>query len=265
MTNDDLLTRIQQNGRLHGRNESRRVVTTVLGVLSELLPAPAYRRLTAALPEELRERLPHPEPGRIVEILDVRRFLARIAERLYADSTDAAFLVRVVLAELNTADRGIRPAQLAHLVPTDLRPLFRSRPAEPWFAPATQPWSVPATHTWPATAAHPQPVPAHPGPAAVLPPPAAVLPPPAPVLPVPAAVLPAPAAVLPTPAAVQPQPAAAQLQPVAVQPQPAAVLPQPVAAQLQPVAVQPQPAAVLAQPVAAQLQPVAAQPQPVLV
>ncbi|GAA4609963.1 uncharacterized protein (DUF2267 family) [Actinoplanes octamycinicus] len=132
MNHDDLLTRIQQNGRLHGRNESRRVVTTVLGVLSELLPAPAYRRLTAGLPEELRQRLPIPEPGRIVEILDVRRFLTRVADRLYADSADAAFLARVVLAELNTADRGIRPEQLAHLVPADLRPLFRSVPALPW-------------------------------------------------------------------------------------------------------------------------------------
>jgi uncharacterized protein (DUF2267 family) len=134
MNQDDLLTRIQKSGRLHGRNESRRVTATVLGVLSELLPAPAYRRLTAALPEDLRQRLPPAVPGRIVEIVDCRRFLARIADRLLTDGGDAAFLARVVLAELNAAERGISPAELAHLVPMDLRPLFRSRPLQPWAA-----------------------------------------------------------------------------------------------------------------------------------
>ncbi|GIF14175.1 DUF2267 domain-containing protein [Actinoplanes teichomyceticus] len=134
MDQDDLLARIQKNGRLHGRNESRRVTATVLGVLSELLPAPAYRRLTMLLPEELRQRLPEPQTGRIVEILDCRRFLGRVAERLYADGADAAFLSRVVLAELNVTGRGVPPAELAHLVPMDLRPLFRSRPLVPWRA-----------------------------------------------------------------------------------------------------------------------------------
>ena len=132
MDQDDLLARIQRNGRLHGRNESRRVTVTVLGVMRELLPASAYRRLTGPLPEELRQRLPLPEPGRIVEIVDCRRFLSRIADRLYADGADAAFLTRVVLAELNSAVRGVTPAELAHLVPTDLRALFRSRPLQPW-------------------------------------------------------------------------------------------------------------------------------------
>ncbi|GIF09002.1 DUF2267 domain-containing protein [Actinoplanes siamensis] len=134
MDQDDLLTRIQKSGRLHGRNESRRITATVLGALSELLPASAYRRLTAALPEELRQRLPAAEIGRIVEIVDCRRFLTRIADRLYADGGDAAFLVRVVLSELNEGAGGVSPAELAHLVPMDLRPLFRSRPLIPWVA-----------------------------------------------------------------------------------------------------------------------------------
>ncbi|WP_436530709.1 DUF2267 domain-containing protein [Actinoplanes sp. HUAS TT8] len=148
MDQHDLLTRIQRSGRLHGRNESRRVTATVLGVLSELLPASAYRRLTAHLPEDLRRTLPRPESDRIVEIVDCRRFLDRVADRLYTDGGDAAFLVRAVLSELNaTADsahllprpvapypvpRAVSPAEVAHLVPTDLRALFRSRPLEPW-------------------------------------------------------------------------------------------------------------------------------------
>ncbi|BCJ40019.1 hypothetical protein GCM10010168_28770 [Actinoplanes ianthinogenes] len=158
MNHDDLLIRIQRNGRLHGRNESRRVTTTVLGVLSELLPAPAYRRLTAALPEELRQRLPIPEPGGIIEILDVRRFLSRVTERLYADSADAAFLARVVLSELNATDQGVRPAQLAHLVPADLRPLFRSRPAQPWSAALPQPRPAVTSPLQPVATVEPQPV-----------------------------------------------------------------------------------------------------------
>jgi uncharacterized protein (DUF2267 family) len=134
MDQHDLLTRIQESGRLHGRNESRRVTATVLGVLSELLPATAYRRLIVNLPEDLRRALPVPETNRIVEIVDCRRFLARVADRLYADSGDAAFLARVVLSELNAGERGVTPADLAHLVPMDLRPLFRSRPLIPWSA-----------------------------------------------------------------------------------------------------------------------------------
>ncbi|GAA2702425.1 MULTISPECIES: DUF2267 domain-containing protein [Actinoplanes] len=130
MDQDDLLGRIQTTARLHGRNESRRVTATVLGVMRDLLPASAYRRLTGPLPADLR--LPPPEPGRIVEIIDCRRFLTRVADRLYAD--DAAFLTRVVLAELNAGARGTTPSDLAHLVPSDLRPLFRSRPEQPWQA-----------------------------------------------------------------------------------------------------------------------------------
>src|SRR6185436_3050029 len=119
MDQHDLLSRIQKSGRLHGRNESRRVTATVLGVMSELLPASAYRRLILTLPEDLRGQLPVPEAGRIVEIIDCRRFLARVGERLYADGSDAAFLARVVLSELNTGERGVSPAELAHLVPMD--------------------------------------------------------------------------------------------------------------------------------------------------
>lgn len=132
MDQHDLLSRIQKSGRLPGRNESRRVTATVLGVLSELLPSSAYRRMIAHLPEDLRRVLPVPEAGRIVEIVDCRRFLTRVAERLFADSGDATFLARVVLSELNEGERGVPPVELAHLVPSDLRPLFRSRPLAPW-------------------------------------------------------------------------------------------------------------------------------------
>ncbi len=132
MEQHDLLARIQESGRLHGRNESRRVTATVLGVLSELLPVTAYRRLIVNVPEDLRRALPAPETNRIVEIVDCRRFLARVGDRLYTDGGDAAFLARVVLSELNSGERGVSPAALAHLVPMDLRPLFRSRPLIPW-------------------------------------------------------------------------------------------------------------------------------------
>ncbi|MEV6349542.1 DUF2267 domain-containing protein [Actinoplanes sp. NPDC051851] len=127
MTQDDLLARIQLRGRLHGRNESRRVAAAVLTVLGELLPAPAYRRLIDPLPGEVRHRLPEPDTSRIVEIVDLGRFLTRIAERLYVDGPDGAFLTRVVLGELNTAGFPVGPADVAHLVSADLRPLLRSR------------------------------------------------------------------------------------------------------------------------------------------
>ena len=128
MDHDDLLARIQRSGRLPGRNESRRVACGVLTVLSELLPAPSYRRLTALLPEDVRQRLPRPGAGRIIHVLDCRGFVARVADRLMADGPDAAFLARVVLQQLNAIGHGVTPAALAHLVPADLRPLFGVRP-----------------------------------------------------------------------------------------------------------------------------------------
>jgi uncharacterized protein (DUF2267 family) len=126
MDQDDLLARIQQDGRLYGRNETRRAIGAVLTSLSELLPAPAYRRLFSALPADLRRPLPRPGAGRIVPVTSSRSFVARVAERLYVDGPNAAFLARVVLTRLNTAGSACAPAALAPLVPADLRPLLRA-------------------------------------------------------------------------------------------------------------------------------------------
>ncbi len=126
MDQDDLLARIQQDGRLYGRNESRRAIGAVLTSLSELLPAPAYRRLRSALPADLRRHLPRPGAGRISPVAGVRTFVDRVAGRLHVDGPDAAFLARVVLTRLNTLGGAGAPAALAALVPADLRPLLRA-------------------------------------------------------------------------------------------------------------------------------------------
>ncbi len=130
MDQDELLARIQRDGRLYGPHETRRAVGAVLTTLSEMLPAPAYRRLLASLPVGLRQRLPRPGAGRISPVTGCRGFVARVAGRLHLDGPDAAFLARAVLGQLNTLGRGCAPAVLAPLVPADLRPLLRARPAD---------------------------------------------------------------------------------------------------------------------------------------
>ncbi|MET0418772.1 MAG: DUF2267 domain-containing protein [Actinoplanes sp.] len=124
MGQDDLLARVQRNGRLYGPNESRRAICAVVDVLGELLPEPAYRRLVASLPADIRQRLPWTGAGRFLPVAGVRAFVARLVDRLHTDGPDAAFLARVVLTQLN-AD-GYGPAALAPLVPADLRPLLRA-------------------------------------------------------------------------------------------------------------------------------------------
>jgi hypothetical protein len=126
MDQDDLLALIQRDGRLYGRNESRRAMLAVLTSLSEMLPAPAYRRFFSALPADIRQRLPRPGAGRISPVAGCRAFVARISGRLLVDGPDAAFLARVVLTQLNALGRGCAPAALAQVVPADLRPLLRS-------------------------------------------------------------------------------------------------------------------------------------------
>src|SRR5690242_11411019 len=58
-------------------------------------------------------------------------FVSRVAARLIIDETDAAFLCRVVFAQLNAAPVGPTPAGLADLVPAGLRPLLRARRDDP--------------------------------------------------------------------------------------------------------------------------------------
>ncbi|MEV4706301.1 DUF2267 domain-containing protein [Actinoplanes sp. NPDC049316] len=125
MDGHDLLARIQARGRLHGINQTRRTVQGVLGALQDLLPAPAFRRMTAHLPADL-----HPAPpagdARPIEVLGCRAFITRLAARLHLDEPDAAFLARTVFEHLNAAGSGPAPAAVAHLVAADLRPLLRA-------------------------------------------------------------------------------------------------------------------------------------------
>jgi uncharacterized protein (DUF2267 family) len=137
MDGQDVLARIQERGRLYGINQTRRAVHGVLGVLADLLPTPAFRRLTAHLPADVRPPVPSGE-GRPIEVLTCRAFITRLATRLHLEEPDAAFLARVVFEQLNTAAEGASPATVAHLVAADLRPLLsagvpQTRPAAPQF------------------------------------------------------------------------------------------------------------------------------------
>ena len=124
MDGQDVLARIQERGRLYGVNHTRRTVQGVLDVLSDLLPSPALRRLTAHLPADVRPPLP-PRETRTIEVLTCRAFIARLAARLFVDEPDAAFLARVVFEQLNTT-AGTTPAAVAHLVAADPRLLLRA-------------------------------------------------------------------------------------------------------------------------------------------
>ena len=125
MDGQDVLARIQERGRLYGINHTRRTVQGVLGVLSDLLPTPAFRRLTAQLPADVRPPVPSAQT-RTIEVLTCRAFITRLASRLHLEEPDAAFLARVVFEQLNAAALGATPATVAHLVTADLRPLLRA-------------------------------------------------------------------------------------------------------------------------------------------
>jgi hypothetical protein len=123
---DDLLARVQQRGRLHGRNESRRAVCAVVEALGEFLPARAFQLIAGQLPDEVRRRLSRPAT---TAAPTCRAFVTGVGRRLHVDGPDAAFTARVVLEQLNATRRVITPAGFAHLVAPDLRPLLRARPA----------------------------------------------------------------------------------------------------------------------------------------
>jgi uncharacterized protein (DUF2267 family) len=127
---DDLLARVQQRARLHGRNESRRAVCAVVEALAEFLSSRSFHLLAEQLPEEIRRRLVKPAAGlRPMTAPNCRSFLSRVGRRLLIDGPDAAFTARVVLEQLNATRRVITPAAFAHLVAPDLRPLLCARPA----------------------------------------------------------------------------------------------------------------------------------------
>jgi len=137
MDGRDVLARIQERGRLYGANHTRRTIQGVLGVLADLLPAPAFRRLTATLPGDVHPAVPA-DADRPIEMLGCRAFITRLAARLHVDEPDAAFLARVVFEQLNAVAAGATPATVSHLVAADLRPLLRAgvahtRPAAPQY------------------------------------------------------------------------------------------------------------------------------------
>jgi hypothetical protein len=122
MRGDDLLSGIQVGGRLHGRNETVRVVRAVLGTLGRVVDtAPLEDRVPADL-------LPAAAPDD--EAWNARRFIHTVAALLMIDEPDAAFLCRVTFTQLNAACESA-PAMLAPLAPADLRPLLLAHPDQP--------------------------------------------------------------------------------------------------------------------------------------
>ncbi|BAL87880.1 hypothetical protein AMIS_26600 [Actinoplanes missouriensis 431] len=121
---DVFLTGIEHGARLHGRRESLRAVSGVLGALADVLPPRASELLEPHLPSEIRTGLAG--RARIETPASCRAFLDRITAILYVDQPDNAFLARVVLEHLNASLRVISPAAFAHLVAADLRPLLQA-------------------------------------------------------------------------------------------------------------------------------------------
>jgi uncharacterized protein (DUF2267 family) len=120
----DLLVRVQQRARLHGPNETRRVVRAVVRALADVLPPPLYQRMTAHLPTEIRVGLP--TAG--TPVAGCRDFLSRIGTGLFVDGPNAAFLARAVLEQLNAEGHPHVPASAAASAPADLRPLLTALP-----------------------------------------------------------------------------------------------------------------------------------------
>jgi uncharacterized protein (DUF2267 family) len=128
----DLLVIVQERGRLHGPNETRRAIRAVVGALGDVLPPPIFQRLAAHLPASVR--IGPPSSG--IPVSSCQDFVSRIADRLLIDDPNAAFLARIILEQLNAVRHGHTPAQFAHLAPADLRPLLRA--AAPVHTPAVR-------------------------------------------------------------------------------------------------------------------------------
>jgi uncharacterized protein DUF2267 len=121
---DDLVSQIRAEARLRGRREAGRALAAVLAELCLLVPDTVARELAARMPADLP-----PAPTGVPATS--AGLVSRVAARLIIDEPDAAFLCRVVFAELNAAPVGPAPAGLAPLVPAGLRPLLRARRDDP--------------------------------------------------------------------------------------------------------------------------------------
>lgn len=149
MDDEDLLARVQQRGRLHGRNESRRALRAVVEALGEFLSPRAFHLLAEQLPIPVDHR-----PAVAGTPPTSRGFLAGIARRLHMDGPDTAFTTRVILEELNATGRVITPARFVHLVAADLRPLLSACRA-PVVATETNPAPRRVIRVSPPAVAHP--------------------------------------------------------------------------------------------------------------
>lgn len=122
MHRDDLVSQVRVQGRLHGRNEARRVIRGVLQALRPLIPDDAFRQITAQLPAEI---------GPIPAATGAGPLVREAARLLYVDEPDAAFLSRIVFAQLNSWCHGLSPASVAAALPADARALVSARADDP--------------------------------------------------------------------------------------------------------------------------------------
>ncbi|GGQ62786.1 DUF2267 domain-containing protein [Couchioplanes azureus] len=135
MHRDDLVSHVRARGRLHGRNEARRVIRTVLQACRQLVPDRTLQQVIVQLPAELAPPRVAPADdgaGRQHIAGDACRTLIRsVAQGLHIDEPNAAFLSRVVFEQLNSYCRGVTPASLAPWAPAEVRPLLSARPDDP--------------------------------------------------------------------------------------------------------------------------------------
>lgn len=127
MHRDDLLTQVRICARLHGRNQARRVVRAVMQALEKRLSPTAFAELAAQLPADIGVTM----SGRHIEQCTAQQLIREVAEELHVPEPDAAFYLRVTFEQLNAFCRGVTPAQLAALLPGDLRGLLSARSADP--------------------------------------------------------------------------------------------------------------------------------------
>ncbi|MFI5496739.1 DUF2267 domain-containing protein [Actinoplanes sp. NPDC051859] len=133
MYRNDLVHQVRTRARLHGPNEARRVIAVVLDTCRQFVPDRTVEEIVAQLPADLAAvRLAADGDGPRHPAGDaLRALLSRVAQRLNVTEPDAAFLSRVVFAQLNRHCRGVTPASLCPLLPAELRALFSARGDDP--------------------------------------------------------------------------------------------------------------------------------------
>ena len=123
MHRDDLISQVRVRGRLHGRNEARRVIRAVLQAFRQLVPDDTYRQIAVQLPAEIAVGPAVPGDG--------RPLTREVARQLYVNEPNAAFLSRVVFEQLNAYCHGVTPASVADSLPAEVRALVSARADDP--------------------------------------------------------------------------------------------------------------------------------------